>query len=353
MAHLAAFFGVAIVVIVTPGQDTALTIRNALAGGARSGVFTRARRRDRQAVWTLCTSLGLAALLLASEPAFVALKLAGAAYLVWLGVHSLVGAVRGARSVAVSVSARVGPATAYRRGLSATSAIRRWRSSSRASCRSSRRTRRSFLHLLALGLLFCATTLLWLRATQPPSRDSATSCAGRAVRRAARCDHRNRARRIRRSGSRPSVTRSVDRLRERAAHALELARVSVQLGAACAALGQDLPHEHEAARLEQEIVDRVVEDRCAVDPLHGGHAASASVSRCRSRRLGLGRPDAHRRREERADRWRARRASRTRRGSRASRRPRATRDRAMAGVDRRERRDARRARRRRRSDARC
>jgi hypothetical protein len=56
MAHLAAFFGVAIVVIVTPGQV----------------VFTAFGVATGQAVWTLCTSLGLAALLLASEPAFVA-----------------------------------------------------------------------------------------------------------------------------------------------------------------------------------------------------------------------------------------------------------------------------------------
>jgi threonine/homoserine/homoserine lactone efflux protein len=88
MTHLAAFLGVAIVVIITPGQDTALTIPNALAGGARSGVFTAFGVATGQAVWTLCTSLGLAALLLASEPAFVALKIAGAAYLIWLGIQS-------------------------------------------------------------------------------------------------------------------------------------------------------------------------------------------------------------------------------------------------------------------------
>ena len=48
-----------------------------------------------QAVWAVATSAGVAALIVASEPVFLALKLAGAAYLVYLGLHSLLGAIRG------------------------------------------------------------------------------------------------------------------------------------------------------------------------------------------------------------------------------------------------------------------
>ena len=81
LAQLAAFLGVSLVVIATPGQDTALTIRNTLLGGRRSGVFTAAGVSVGQACWTLAASAGLAALLRASEPAFLALRLAGAAYL--------------------------------------------------------------------------------------------------------------------------------------------------------------------------------------------------------------------------------------------------------------------------------
>jgi threonine/homoserine/homoserine lactone efflux protein len=40
VSGLLAFLAVAALVIVTPGQDTALTIRNALAGGRRAGVAT-------------------------------------------------------------------------------------------------------------------------------------------------------------------------------------------------------------------------------------------------------------------------------------------------------------------------
>ena len=79
---LAAFAAVSAIVIVTPGQDTALTIRNSLLGARGTGLATAAGVAGGQAVWTVATSLGLAALIVASEPVFVALKLLGAAYLV-------------------------------------------------------------------------------------------------------------------------------------------------------------------------------------------------------------------------------------------------------------------------------
>ena len=249
MAHLAAFFGVAIVVIVTPGQDTALTIRNTLAGGARSGVYTALGVATGQAVWTLCTSLGLAALLLASEPAFVALKLAGAAYLVWLGIHSLVDAVRGAGAVRVQAGAPR-PATAYRRGflsnlgnpkvaLFFTSLLPQFAPQPGVVPAPVRARAPVLRHDAPVALRLCRRRRATRRHPAPVARTAGT-----------RCDHRNRARRIRHP-ARGRALASVDRLRERVAHALELARVSVQLVRACAALGEDLPHEHEAASLQQ------------------------------------------------------------------------------------------------------
>ncbi|HEX7145957.1 MAG TPA: LysE family translocator [Actinomycetota bacterium] len=91
--QLPAFLGVSLMVIVLPGPDTALTVRNALAGGRRCGVATAAGVATGQAVWTVATSFGIAELIQASEPAFLALKLAGAAYLVALGIQSLWTAV--------------------------------------------------------------------------------------------------------------------------------------------------------------------------------------------------------------------------------------------------------------------
>jgi threonine/homoserine/homoserine lactone efflux protein len=94
IGQLLAFLGVALLVIVVPGPDTALTVRNALTGGRRCGVATAAGVAAGQAVWTIATSVGIAELIQASEPAFLALKLAGAAYLIALGLQSLWTAVR-------------------------------------------------------------------------------------------------------------------------------------------------------------------------------------------------------------------------------------------------------------------
>ena len=95
MRELVAFLGVSALVIATPGQDTALTIRNTLLGGRRAGVGTAVGVVGGQLVWALATSAGLAALVLASAPLFTAIRLAGAAYLVVLGAQALVAAVRG------------------------------------------------------------------------------------------------------------------------------------------------------------------------------------------------------------------------------------------------------------------
>src|SRR5262249_61443834 len=82
---IGAFLAIAVVVIATPGQDTALTIRNTLLGGRRSGVATAIGVAAGLSVWALATSGGLAGVLQASHPAFVALPVAGAVYLVYLG----------------------------------------------------------------------------------------------------------------------------------------------------------------------------------------------------------------------------------------------------------------------------
>ena len=84
-----AFVGVSLLVICTPGQDTALTIRNTLAGGRRSGIATAIGVAAGQATWTVATAAGLAVVLMASAPFFLALRLAGAAYLVYLGIRTL------------------------------------------------------------------------------------------------------------------------------------------------------------------------------------------------------------------------------------------------------------------------
>ena len=53
---LLAFVAVSAVVICTPGQDTALTIRNTLARGRRGGVLTAAGVATGQTVWVAAAS---------------------------------------------------------------------------------------------------------------------------------------------------------------------------------------------------------------------------------------------------------------------------------------------------------
>lgn len=89
-----AFLGISALVIATPGPDTALTIRNTLLGGRRAGILTALGVATGQLVWVLGTSVGLVAVLLASEALFHFIKLCGAAYLLFLGVQSLRSAAR-------------------------------------------------------------------------------------------------------------------------------------------------------------------------------------------------------------------------------------------------------------------
>lgn len=121
---LVAFVGVSVLVIVTPGQDTALTVRNTLAGGRRAGWGTALGVAAGQAVWTTATSLGLAGILLAWQPAFLLLKIVGAVYLAWLALHALRDAlfpppVPAAAGAAASAppSRRLSPPAAFRTGI--------------------------------------------------------------------------------------------------------------------------------------------------------------------------------------------------------------------------------------------
>jgi threonine/homoserine/homoserine lactone efflux protein len=149
-------------VIVTPGPDTALTIRNTLMGGRRAGVFTAVGVSSGQATWTLASAAGIAALLAASEPAFLAVRIAGSAYLIWLGLQAILAAVRGRRKeVAVTGSRRLEPRRALRQGL-----LSNLGNPKMAAFFPSLLPQfaHSFSALLALGFLFCAMTLVWLTA---------------------------------------------------------------------------------------------------------------------------------------------------------------------------------------------
>ena len=163
MGELAAFLGIAILVIVTPGQDTALMIRNSLLGGRRAGVATAARNRVRAGVLDdrgehrpggAARGLGAGVRRDSGSPARPTSSTSACRR---CGTRS--GRPHG-KSTA-SPLARLAPARAFRQGLLSnlgnpkiavffTSLLPQFGS--------------SFWSLLALGLLFASLGLVWLSA---------------------------------------------------------------------------------------------------------------------------------------------------------------------------------------------
>jgi threonine/homoserine/homoserine lactone efflux protein len=161
LAALPAFVAVSLVVICTPGQDTALTVRNTLMGGRRAGVLTGLGVATGQACWTVAASAGVTAILIASEPAFVALKVAGAAYLILLGAQALISAIRHTPARDETRPARA--ASGFRQGVLSnlanpkmamffTSLLPQFAPEHGGTV----------LPLMFLGLVFCGLTFLWL-----------------------------------------------------------------------------------------------------------------------------------------------------------------------------------------------
>jgi threonine/homoserine/homoserine lactone efflux protein len=163
-----AFLGVSAVVIMTPGPDTAVTVRNTLLGGRCAGILTALGISTGQAIWALATSFGVVAVLVASEVLFQAVKYAGAAYLIWLGLQALIGAWRGTGdgvAAARSGGPRLQPGRAFAQGLMSdlgnpkmavffASLLPQFATPGEGL----------FTALMSLGLIFSLMTFLWLAA---------------------------------------------------------------------------------------------------------------------------------------------------------------------------------------------
>jgi threonine/homoserine/homoserine lactone efflux protein len=160
---LFAFFTVSLLVIVTPGQDTLLTVRNTLHGGRIAGWLTALGVAGGQLTWTLAASAGLSAVLLAYPSAFIAIRIAGAAYLILLGAQSLRAAISQRRITVMRIEpGQAARQPAYiRQGLLSnlgnpkmllffTGLLPQFADGGRA------------IDLVILGLTFCLLTLSWL-----------------------------------------------------------------------------------------------------------------------------------------------------------------------------------------------
>jgi threonine/homoserine/homoserine lactone efflux protein len=92
--------------VMTPGLDTLLVLRHTVLGGRRSGLATVAGISTSCLVWATASLAGLTALLAASTLAYDIVRIAGAAYLVWLGGTAIWKTLRrsGPRDIDVPVA---------------------------------------------------------------------------------------------------------------------------------------------------------------------------------------------------------------------------------------------------------
>jgi RhtB (resistance to homoserine/threonine) family protein len=88
-SQLLPFVGTAVLIALTPGADTALVVRTALVAGAAPARRTALGTASGLMVWGVASACGVAAVLNASAEAYTTVKLAGAAYLIWLGIQAI------------------------------------------------------------------------------------------------------------------------------------------------------------------------------------------------------------------------------------------------------------------------
>ena len=120
-SQVLAFTLAAAALTIAPGADTMLVIRNVLRGGRRDGVVTTFGICSGLFVHATLSAFGVSMLLMHSATAFHLVKLAGACYLVWLGLQSLRSAVRTPHAQdsleAVEPTRRKAPQQCFREGL--------------------------------------------------------------------------------------------------------------------------------------------------------------------------------------------------------------------------------------------
>jgi RhtB (resistance to homoserine/threonine) family protein len=166
-AHLLLFIGVAAVVIVVPGPDTAIVTKNVLIHGRRAALGTSLGVTAGLSVWTLAAAVGVASVVRASAVAFTIVKLIGAVYLVWLGLQALRDArhTRSAGRTPGTEKTMMGMLAGFRQGLLSdlanpkigiffTSLLPQFVDPGRPV----------LLPFLALGAVFVLMTVLWLSA---------------------------------------------------------------------------------------------------------------------------------------------------------------------------------------------
>lgn len=118
-AQFALFFAAALLLAATPGPGIFYVAARTLAGGRAEGLASSFGTGLGGMVHVLAGALGVSAVVLASAELFTGLKLAGAAYLVWIGLRTIQAARRDAASALQGGPAvpPVGPRRAFREGV--------------------------------------------------------------------------------------------------------------------------------------------------------------------------------------------------------------------------------------------
>jgi threonine/homoserine/homoserine lactone efflux protein len=117
LTQLTLFFAAAFVLAITPGPGIFYVAARTLAGGRAEGMASSFGTGLGGMVHVLAGSLGVSAIVLASADLFTVLKLAGAVYLVWLGIRTICAARRDASTGSGAASPPVGAPRAFREGV--------------------------------------------------------------------------------------------------------------------------------------------------------------------------------------------------------------------------------------------
>lgn len=110
--HPGLFCGAVVLLNLTPGPDTAFIVGQSVARGRRAGLMAVLGISLGCAVHTLALALGLSAVIAASAEAFMLIKIAGAAYLIYLGVRMIVATRRARGAAGAAVTANAAPPVA-------------------------------------------------------------------------------------------------------------------------------------------------------------------------------------------------------------------------------------------------
>ena len=112
-ANFPLFLVAALIIAAVPGPGIFYVAARTLSGGRKAGIASTLGTALGGLVHVIAGALGVSAIILASAQLFSAVKLAGALYLVWLGIKT----IREARQLLPKQISQIGAKRAFREGI--------------------------------------------------------------------------------------------------------------------------------------------------------------------------------------------------------------------------------------------